>query len=181
MTAATAPGRQDRLSTILGWAMFAGFTILLFNILALPRTALDEREGLRAFHDSVGLLVVVLAIWQLIRMRRSPALLPPPGLPVNSFAFNRALLATLYLVFALEGVIGLVYAWGEFDREVVLFGLHVPGLVADSDNVRKFFGYMHSAFGFYYIFLLVIWLLFGLYQHLRYKAGLLRLLPGARV
>lgn len=181
MVDAITPGRQDSRSAILGWLMLVALCVLLWNIISLPRTALDEREGLRAFHDSAGLIVVALACWQLLRMARGPALIPPPGLPINSFGFNRALLFALYLVFALEGVIGLIYGWGEFDREVVIFGWHVPGLIADSDEARKFFGYTHSALGFYYVFLLSLWLVFGIYQHLRYKAGLLRLLPGTRV
>jgi cytochrome b561 len=34
----------------------------------------------------------------------------------------------LYLTFAITGVIGFIYAWGE-GRDVVLFGITLPDLV----------------------------------------------------
>ena len=61
MTDASTPGVQDRRATIFGWIIFVGFFVLLWNILQLPRTALDARQGLRIFHDSLGLVVMVLA------------------------------------------------------------------------------------------------------------------------
>jgi cytochrome b561 len=181
MTQALVPGRQDSRAALLGWITFLAFAVLFWNIISLPRTPLDQRAALRVFHDSLGLIVVLLALWQLFRMARQTALIPPVGLPEASFAFNRVVLAGLYLTFIATGLIGLIYGWGEFDREVVLFGLRLPAAIADSDATRKTFGYLHSALGFYYLFLLSLWILFGLYQHLRYRCGLLRLLPGARV
>ena len=175
------PGRQDRRSTILGWALFLGFLLLMVNIVTLPRTALDERAALRMFHDSAGLLIMCLAAYVLIQRIRSPAPQPPVGLPENSFGFNRAILLALFTTFAVTGLIGFIYAWGEFDREVVLFGVTLPQIIADSDRVRKTFGYLHSALGFYYLFLIAVWFVFGLYQHLRYRTGVLRLFPGSRV
>ena len=38
MTEHLAPGTQDRVATILGWAIFVTFFILFFNIINLPRT-----------------------------------------------------------------------------------------------------------------------------------------------
>ena len=69
----------------------------------------------------------------------------------------------------------------EFDREVVLFGITLPQVIADGDGVRKPFGYLHSALSFYYLFLLAVWIVFGLYQQIRYRTGVLRLFPGSRV
>jgi cytochrome b561 len=175
-----AAGLQDRRSALMGWALAIAFTVLLVNILMLPRTALDQRATLRLVHDSLGLVLAVLAAVRLWWFARDPAPRPPPGLPESSFAFNRAILVALCMVFAVTGVIGFFYAWGE-GREVVLFGLQLPHLVAKSETVRIPMGYLHSTLGFYYIMLFCIWLAWGCYQHLRYRAGLLRLLPGARV
>ncbi len=181
MSEAPAPGRQSQIDAIIGIVLFAVFAALFWNIISLPRTALDQRESLRHLHDGLGVIVFLLAGWRLLRMASGPGLVPPEGLPAASFAFSRAVLACLLFTFALEGLIGLVYGWGEFEREVAPFGLGVPQLMADSDATRKFFGYMHSAFGFYYLFLLTIWVFHGAYQQLRYGAGWLRLLPGTRV
>ena len=54
-------------------------------------------------------------------------------------------------------------------------------MVARGEAVRIPMGYLHSSLGFYYLMLLSIWFVFGFYQHWRYKVGLRRLLPGARV
>ncbi|MCC7258893.1 MAG: cytochrome b/b6 domain-containing protein [Gammaproteobacteria bacterium] len=173
-------GEQDPCSARMGWALALVFAVLLINIVMLPRTALDERATLRLVHDSLGLVLAVMAAVRLWWFARDPAPSPPAGLPQASFAFNRAILVALCLVFAVTGVIGFVYAWGE-GRDVVLFGVTLPHLVARSEAVRIPMGYLHSTLAFYYLMLFGIWLVFGLYQHRRYGAGLRRLLPGRRV
>jgi cytochrome b561 len=180
MNAQAAPGIQDQRSTAMGWVLALLFTALFVNIIMLPRTALDQRDTLRLVHDSLGLVVAVLAAIRLWWYVRDPAPLAPAGLPENSFAFNRSILVFLYLTFVITAVIGFAYAWGE-GRDVVLFGITLPQLVAKSEVVRMPAGYLHSSLGFYYLMLLAIWLAWGLYQHLRYRVGLRRLLPGARV
>ena len=59
--------------------------------------------------------------------------------------------------------------------------MRLPTLIPESYPLRAFGGYFHSAFGFYYLGLVALWLVVGVYQHIRYRAGLLRLLPGSRV
>ena len=181
MTGELLPGTQSRRAAVFGWIIFIGFFVLLWNILQLPRTALDARQGLRIFHDSLGLIVMVLAVVQLARMLLGPRLSPPAGLPENSFGFNRALLAAIYLTLFATGAIGFLFAFGEWNRPVILFGAELPQLVAEGDSVRKPFGYLHSALSFYYMMLAAIWLAYGFYQHLRYKVGMSRLFPGSRV
>lgn len=175
-----APGIQDRRSTIMAYVLVSCFLILFFNTINLPRTALDQRATLRLVHDSFGLIVLLLAALRLYWHYRDPAPRPPPGLPERSFAFNRTILVFLYATFAITGVIGFIYAWGE-GRDVVLFGITLPHLVARSESVRVPTGYLHSSLGFYYLMLLSIWFAFGFYQHWRYKVGLRRLLPGRQV
>ncbi len=175
-----APGIQDRRSTIMGYVLALLFFVLFINTINLPRTALDQRATLRLIHDSFGVIVLLLAAVRLYWHYRDPAPQPPLGLPENSFAFNRTILVFLYATFTITGLIGFIYAWGE-GRDVMLFGITLPDLVARSESVRVPMGYLHSSLGFYYLMLLSIWFAFGFYQHRRYKVGLRRLLPGARV
>ena len=180
MSKQLAPGIQDRRSTIMGYVLALLFFVLFINIINLPRTALDQRATLRLIHDSLGLIVLLLAAVRLYWYYRDPAPRPPRGLPESSFAFNRAILVFLYATFTVTGVIGFMYAWGE-GRDIVLFGATLPAMVARGEAVRIPMGYLHSSLGFYYLMLLSIWFAFGFYQHWRYKVGLRRLLPGARV
>jgi cytochrome b561 len=176
-----APGIQDRRATLLGWALFICFVALFINTITLPRTPIDQRAGLRILHDSLGLIVLILAILRLHWFFKGPRLTPPTGLPDNAFGFNRAILFALILTFTVTGLIGFFYAWGEHDREIILFGLQTPALLPDGEGLRVSMGYTHSALSFYYLMLFTVWLVVGFYQHFRYKVGLRRLLPGAKV
>ncbi|MFQ5635094.1 MAG: hypothetical protein ACE5G3_07165 [Gammaproteobacteria bacterium] len=173
-------GRQSGRSALLGWAIFVSFAVLLWNIVTMPRTALDQRAFLHSMHYSVGIIVFLLACVRLVHWTRESPPQPVAGLPAASFAFNRAILVALLLVFAAEGFIGFAYAWGT-GHDVSFFGLQLPALLPKGESTRMAMGYFHSALGFYYLMLFANWMAFGLYQHLRYRAGLRRLLPGVRV
>jgi cytochrome b561 len=180
MTDETAPGIQPRQTTILGWLLAVSFLVLFWNIVQMPRTPLDQREFLRAFHYSLGLVVSILAIVRLVWWFQRPRLIPPEGLPAASFAFHRAILLALLLVFAVESVLGFVYAWA-IGEGVSLFGIPLPPILPKSEPARMASGYFHSALGFYYLMLLSLWFAYGFYQHFRYRVGIRRLFPGARV
>lgn len=175
-----APGTQPRRLTILGWLLAVTFLALFWNIIEMPRTALDQREFLQAFHYSLGLVVSALAVLRLVWWFQGPKLQGPTRLPESSFAFHRAILFALILTFAVESVIGFAYAWGT-GHEVVIFGLPIPAGMSKSEPARMSMGYFHSALAFYYLMLITLWFVLGFYQHLRYKVGLRRLFPGARI
>jgi cytochrome b561 len=174
------PGFQPGPLTLLGWALAVSFLVLFYNIVEMPRTALELREPLRQFHFSLGLVVSLLALWRLVWWFTGPKLIGPPGLPAASFAFHRSLLFSLWVVFVVETVIGFVYAWGIGDA-VSLFGIHLPAFLPKSESLRMAYGYFHSALGFYYMMLISIWFAYGFLLHWRYKCGLLRLFPGSRI
>jgi cytochrome b561 len=180
MIASLTPGRQDRVATVLGWAIFISFFVLFFNIINLPRTPLGEREGMQLWHDSLGWVVAALAWSRIYWFVTGPKPLPPPGMPEDSFAFSRAILFTLFLVFAVEGVIGVFYAWGE-GRQVHFFATYFPQLVKTSEELRMSTGYPHSALAFYYLMLFALWFAVGIVQNIKYKSGWRRLFPGEQV
>ena len=98
MSEQLAPGTQDRVGTILGWAIFITFFVLFFNIINLPRTPLGEREGMQLWHDSLGWVVGVLCLIRLYWFAKGPKPTPPEGMPADSFAYSRAILFMLVLV-----------------------------------------------------------------------------------
>jgi cytochrome b561 len=176
-------GRQDTFSTLLGVLIFAIFTYLFYDTVAIPESPLepmDARLVLRAFHYTLGLSVWVLVTLRLYWWWRGPRPSPPRGLPPAAFGFSRAILLALLLTFFVTGILGVVYAYAD-GQPVSLYGFRLPAVIPESDPLRAFGGYFHSALGFYYLGLVVLWLLVGLYHHARYRAGILRLLPGSRV
>jgi cytochrome b561 len=180
MTEQLAPGIQDRTATILGWLIFISFFVLFFNIINLPRTPLGERAGMQLWHDSLGWIVGALSLIRLFWFVKGPKPRPPQGMPDDSFAYTRAILFMLVLVFALEFVIGIFYAWGEA-RNVNFFGAVFPQLVETSESLRISTGYPHSALAFYYLMLFTIWLVLGWWQNRKYNSGWRRLFPGEKV
>ena len=183
MTERLPAGRQDSFATLLGALIFAIFTYLFYDTITIPTTPLDPPDArlvLRAFHYTLGISVWVLVAVRLYWWRRGPKPAPPPGLPDGAFAFSRAILLALFLTFFVTAIIGAIYAYAD-GQPVSLYGIPLPTVIPESYPLRAFGGYFHSAFGFYYLGLVGLWLLVGIYQHLRYRAGLLRLLPGSRV
>jgi cytochrome b561 len=183
MTETLAAGRQDSVGTVLGALIFAIFTYLFYDTVMIPETPLEPaaaRAVLRAFHYTLGLSVWALVAVRLYWWWRGPRPSPPAGLPPAAFAFSRAILLTLLLTFFVTGLMGVVYAYAD-GHPVSLYGFRLPTLIPESDALRAFGGYFHSALGFYYLGLVALWVLTGLYQHARYRAGILRLLPGPRV
>jgi cytochrome b561 len=183
MSERLAAGRQDSFSTLLGVLIFAIFTYLFYDTITIPETPLDPpaaRLILRAFHYTLGLSVWGLVATRLYWWWRGPRPSPPPGLPPAAFAFSRAILLALLVTFFVTAIIGAIYAYAD-GQPVSFYGIRLPTLIPESYPLRAFGGYFHSAFGFYYLGLVALWLLVGIYQHLRYRAGLLRLLPGSRV
>ncbi len=180
MSEQLAPGTQDRTATLLGWAIFVTFAILFLNIVTLPRTPLGERDSLQLWHDSLGWVVGILCWVRLYWFVKGPKPQPPAGMSEDSFAFSRAILFMLVLVFALEFLIGIFYAWGE-GRQVHFFGAIFPQLADTTEDLRKMTGYPHSALAFYYLMLFTIWLVLGFWQNRKYKSGWRRLFPGEKV
>jgi cytochrome b561 len=180
MSEQLVPGNQDKVATLLGWAIFVTFFVLFFNIINLPRTPLGEREGMQLWHDSLGWVVGTLCWARLYWFVKGPKPNPPEGMPENSFAFSRAIIFVLVLVFAVEFLIGLFYAWGE-GRQVNLFGGTFPQLVETSEPLRISTGYPHSALAFYYLMLFCLWFAVGIWQNKKYQSGWRRLFPGEQV
>jgi len=180
MTEQLAPGTQDRTATLLGWAIFVTFFILFFNIINLPRTAIDLRLPLQVGHDSLGWVVFVFCAIRLYWFAAGPKPRAPEGMPESSFAFNRAILFMIVFVFAVEAVIGIMYAWGE-GRNLYFFGFILPQLLETTEGLRVSTGYLHSALAFYYLMLFTLWFVLGIWQLLKYKVGWRRLFPGEQV
>ena len=87
---------------------------MFFNIINLPRTPLDQREGMQLWHDSLGWVVGIVCLARLYWFAAGPeARVRPRVCRRIPSLHSRAILFMLVLVFAAEFLIGIFYAWGE--------------------------------------------------------------------
>jgi cytochrome c len=141
-----------------------------------PRGA-PAREALQHLHISVGLLLLVLVVIRLIYWVREEPPARPATVPPSADRFARTLCLLGYLTILAFGLSGPLFAWSE-GHAVTFFGLMtLPELLAPSYGAQVRLGYLHSAVGFWVVYWAALALLTAIYQRLRYKAPLLRMLP----
>ena len=135
------------------------------------------REALQHLHISNGLTILALLIprlWLWAKLLRPPR---PTRVPPAADDLARGCGLALYLTLAGFCITGPMYAWTE-GHSTSWFGvLTVPSLLPESYRLSVTFGYLHSAFGFLVIYLLVASVLVALWQALRYRIGPWRMLP----
>jgi cytochrome c len=164
---------------LLGVAIFALTVFQLYQstkVATTPRGT-PAREALQQLHYSVGLLVFFLAVPRLILWFRTPAPLRPATVPPTPEAFARLLCLLGYITVVAFGLTGPFLAWSE-DHHVRFFGLFtVPALIPPGYRANVFFGYLHSAIGMWIFCWLGLCIAVSLYQAVRYRTPVLRLLP----
>jgi cytochrome b561 len=167
-------------TTALSWAIFAVVATTLYfstKVATTPRGT-QAREDLQHLHMSLGLLALALVLPRLVLWWRAPLPPRPQRLPASAFAFARQTCLLLYVTILAFGLTGPVYAWSE-GHEVVFFGLHVPALLDASYHEAVRFGYLHSMLGFFVLYLAGLAVLIALYQTVRYRVPIWRMLPGS--
>jgi cytochrome c2/cytochrome b561 len=170
----SAPG-YSRASVILGWTVMLVSSAMTLLTTRLPRTEKMSllREDLRSWHYLIGLTLLVLVAWRLLRwFRESPAPVPP-GLTPAAHRWTRTLALTVYLMLLVSPLIGFLQA--NFEGLVVRLGpfVELPAALAPNHAGWMFFGYFHSAFGFAALLLNTTAVLTAAWLWLRRGVGLL--------
>jgi cytochrome c len=159
------------------------FALVLFQMYQSSKVGVTPRgtaarEALQHLHISNGLtLLILLSIrsWLVARLPAEPFL---SRMPVAADLFARRIAALLWWTLAAFVVTGPLFAWSE-GHAVSWFGwVTLPALVPTSYRLSVTFGYLHSATGFLVIVAFGVAVLTSLWQSLRYRAALWRLLPG---
>lgn len=175
-------------STLAGkrrWANALSVAIFLLVLLQLYQSSkvgttprgTPAREALQHLHISTGLVALLLVLARLWLWRALPRPATPVGVPIGADRLARRVNLAFYLTVLFFGVSGPLFAWSE-GHTVSLFGLvTIPPLIAKSYQSSVTLGYFHSACGFWIFYLSGFALLLAIYQRLRYRAPLLRLLP----
>lgn len=169
------PGTQA-----LSWAIFL---LMLFQMYMSTRVATtprgsSARELLAQTHYSTGLVLLLLVAVRLWIWFRTPRAAPAPRVPMAADALAGHCNLAFYLTMLAMALTGPAQAWSE-GHAVHWFGLiSIPNLLAASYGKQVLFGYLHSAVGFWILFLTMFSIGVSGYQRLRYGAPLLRMLPG---
>lgn len=143
----SVPDRYDAVAKTLHWVMAAvimALWVVGHVIDALPKGPL--RSDVIGVHKAVGVLTLVLFVarlaWRLTR--------PQPPLPDGMPAAERLLAAAghvaLYALMVLLPLGGILMSQSG-GREVSVFGLVLPQLVAKNDGLKEIFKGGHVALG----------------------------------
>lgn len=169
-------------TTLLSWvivALVAWQMYMSTKVGTTPRGT-PAREALQHFHLSMGLTIVALTIVRLWLWGRESPPPRPAGMPASAFALGRTYTLLMYCTVIAFGLTGPVQAWAN-GHEIHYWSLFtVPRLVAESYQTSVTFGYLHSAIAFWFLYMIAFGVLLALYQTLRYRAPIHRLLPGWR-
>jgi cytochrome b561 len=159
------------------------FAMCLFQIYQSTKVGVTprgtpERAALQQLHLSVGLSVLPLIVARLWLWRRLPRPARPVRVPAAADALARHCNLAFYVTVLAFCLSGPFFAWSE-GLSVSWFGAFtLPALVGASYRVQVTLGYLHSVFGFWILYLAVFSSGLSLWQALRYRAPLLRMLPG---
>ncbi|MBT3993774.1 MAG: hypothetical protein HOF02_06960 [Gammaproteobacteria bacterium] len=153
------------LSSITSWIVFLLFLVVFKNISETPTvpTESPERLLLRNFHIATGSLLFVcsffrIALWFIFTPQNNNSKLPD-----FAYAQIHVLQFSLYCAFIAQGISGMMSAWWD--------GLlqFVPGIDTINHGLWVTVGYLHSAFGFFYITLILFIIFFRIYHIIRYR------------
>jgi cytochrome b561 len=158
--------KLQTLSSITSWILFLLFLVVLVNMGEVPTvpTESPERLLLRNFHIAMGSLLFLCSFFRAALWLIHPPQNNNSKLPDASYAQVHVLQFSLYCTFIAQGISGILNAWWD---GLIQF---VPGVDTINHGLWVTVGYLHSAFGFFYINLILFILLFRIYHMIRYRA-----------
>ena len=158
--------KLQTLSSITSWILFLLFLVVLVNMGEVPTvpTESPERLLLRNFHIAMGSLLFLCSFFRAALWLIYPPQNNNSKLPDASYAQVHVLQFSLYCTFIAQGISGILNAWWD---GLIQF---VPGVDTINHGLWVTVGYLHSAFGFFYISLILFILLFRIYHMIRYRA-----------
>jgi cytochrome b561 len=170
---------RQRWSNLLSVAIFVlvVYQLYLSSKVGVTPRGTAAREALQHAHISTGLVALLLVIPRLWLWRVLPRPAVPAGVPVAADNLARKVNLAFYLTVLFFGISGPLFAWSE-GHVVSLFGvITLPAIIRSTYQSSVTYGYFHSACGFWVFYLAVFAIGLAIYQRLRYRAPLLRMLP----
>ena len=149
---------------ILSWLGFSLFLIVFINMVQAPRITIgsEERE-MRNFHIFAGTFLMAISMFRVYLWIHFPPQKNHRLLPEQDYTFIHFLQFFLYCSFIAQGISGFLMAWSD---GAIRF---MKGIDTIDHGLWTISGYLHSAFGFLYIMLILIILILRLYHMLRFR------------
>ena len=150
---------------ILSWLGFSRFLIVCINMVQAPRISIgsEEREIMRNFHIFAGTFLMAISMFRVDLWIHFPPQKNHRLLPEQDYTFIHFLQFFLYCSFIAQGISGFLMAWSD---GAIRF---MQGIDTIDHGLWTISGYLHSAFGFLYIMLILIILILRLYHMTRYR------------
>ena len=173
--------RYGPVSQAFHWltvALFATQISVAFYMEDLPRG--PDRLEWYALHKSIGFTILVLIVLRFVwrRLNRQPPL--PKGMERWQQTVAHGTQHSLYLVFILMPISGLVMSWAA-NYPISIYGLFtLPNLVAPSEALKEAMQETHEIFAWTVLVLVSLHVAGALRHHFMLKDVVLRrMLPGA--
>ncbi|KIL97119.1 Cytochrome B561 [Paramagnetospirillum magnetotacticum MS-1] len=175
----TAPARYDAVAKSLHWVMAAGILALWVvghMIDVIPKG--PQRSEVIGLHKAIGCIMLVLAVarlaWRLAK--------PQPALPPSMSPAERMLAwaghVALYLMMVLIPVDGILMSQTA-GRDVSVFGLVLPKLLAKNEALNGVFKEGHEVLGWVLAVILIGHIAAALRHRFILKDDIMaRMLPG---
>jgi cytochrome b561 len=174
-TAAAYGDRSKGLHWLIAALVLAMF-VLAFTFINMEEGA--AQKSLVAVHQSIGLVVLALALYRLYWRSRDPRPPLPASMALPERALARGVQAFLYAALLVLPVSGYVFQ-NAFGDEVTFFGLTMPHLVAKDREVRNTAWFFHQWTAYLVLAALALHVAGALYHHyVRRDEVLRRMLPG---
>ena len=150
---------------ILSWLGVSLFLIVFINMVQAPRITIgsEEREIMRNFHIFAGTFLMAISMFRVYLWIHFPPQKNHRLLPEQDYTFIHFLQFFLYCSFIAQGISGFLMAWAD---GAITF---MKGIDTIDHGLWTISGYLHSAFGFLYIMLILIILILRLYHMLRFR------------
>lgn len=155
----------EKTSTLLSWLILVLFIVVFINMSVTPRIPIEspERVSLRSFHMAIASILFAFSFLRVYIWWQFPPQNKQQKLPQEAYNQLHVLQFTLYCTLITQGLTGLITTWSD-------------GLMqfqSNSESVNHalwiFSGYLHSAFAFLYIAIIVFIVLIGIYHMIRYR------------
>jgi cytochrome c len=176
----SAPNNHSLAARVLGIAIVVLFLFQIYQstkVGVTPRGT-PAREALQHLHISVGLLLLLLVIARLVYWFREERPPRPVSVPPSADRFARTLCFLGLLTILTFGLSGPLFAWSEGHAVSLFEWFTIPAMLEPGYAAQVRLGYLHSAVGFWVFYWAALALLTAIYQRVRYRAPLLRMLPG---